>query len=397
MSKKCKDIIIMGGGLTGLCLAPILGKLNLKITLIDKDLISSKKNINLDQRTVAISYGTKLIFERHSMWQNIFSDVEIIKNIKVLNRDFRSNITFDNYQKDDPMGYIIKHSILKKYLLNEIKLNRNIDIIENNKIVEVIRDQNYISVLTKNNKKICAKILIAADGKNSFVKSIFKIPVYKFKYNQKALTVNFEHTINHKNTAYEIFLPNGPLATLPMISSKKNIFKSSLIWSEGISTANYFLKIKEGKLKKIIEEKISPYLGKVVRLDKVSLHPLSAHICRRFFDNRVVLIGDSAHSIHPIAGQGWNLGMRDIKYFYDTLEEYLKLGIDIGSKEVLKTYNDKRTTDVLSMFIITHGLNKIFSSKSITVNSIRSLGFNLINNNKKLNKMLVKYAMGINL
>ena len=157
MSKKCKDIIIIGGGLTGLCLAPILGKLNLKITLIDKNLISTKKNINLDQRTIAISYGTKLIFERHGMWQNIFPDVEIIKNIKVLNRNFGSNITFDNYQKNDPMGYIVKHSILKEYLLNEINLNNNIDIIENNKIVEITRNQNYVSVLTKNNKKYAQK------------------------------------------------------------------------------------------------------------------------------------------------------------------------------------------------------------------------------------------------
>ena len=120
-------------------------------------------------------------------------------------------------------------------------------------------------------------------------------------------------------------------------------------------------------------------------------------MCRKFYSERVVLIGDSAHSIHPIAGQGWNLGARDIKYLAEALNEYRNLGLDLGSLELLKNYDDNRFADVASMLFITHNLNKIFLSKSKFVNSLRSLGFDYINSRKKITNSLVNYAMGINL
>ena len=130
---------------------------------------------------------------------------------------------------------------------------------------------------------------------------------------------------------------------------------------------------------------------------RFKIFDLNAHMCRKFFFKRVALIGDSAHSIHPIAGQGWNLGVRDIKYLIESLNEYRSLGLDLGSLELLKNYNDNRFTDVSSMFFITHSLNKIFLSKSKFVNSLRSLGFDYINSRKKITNSLVNYAMGVNL
>ena len=129
----------------------------------------------------------------------------------------------------------------------------------------------------------------------------------------------------------------------------------------------------------------------------MKIFPLSAHICRRFYDQRILFIGDAAHSLHPIAGQGWNLGIRDIKYLVETFEKSKELGLDIGSLQVLKKYNDKRFTDTSNLLFITHGLNKIFSCKLKTFDIIRSIGFDYISSNRKLNKKLVNYAMGISL
>ena len=397
MAKKRVEIIVIGAGLIGLCSALILGKLKFNVILIDKNIIESTKHLETDTRTIAISYGTKILLEKYNIWRKISKEAQPINIIKVLNRTISSKILFDTDHINNPMGFIVKNSVFKKVLINEINKIKNIKKLQGNKIIEIKHNENEVCVLTDKKLLLKAKLLIGADGKNSFIKSKFKIPHYNLNYNQSSLALNFEHEKNHNNTAYEIFLKNGPLATLPMKGHKKNKFKSSLIWTDKSKIINDLKKINSKKLQQIIEKKINPYLGNITKIDNFKVFPLTAHICRKFYSKRIVLIGDAAHSIHPIAGQGWNLGMRDVKYLTNILLEYRNLGLDLGSQELLKFYNDTRYTDVFTMLFITHNLNKIFSSKSKIINKITSLGFNYINNKRYITKKLVKYAMGINL
>ena len=396
MAKKCEDITIIGGGLIGLFLAPILAKLNFKVALVDKEKIVQKTNIENDSRTTAISLGTKLFLEKYGIWKKISRYAEPINQIEVLNRKSNSNIFFNNNVSKSPMGFIVENKTIKKILIEKIKSTKNINIFDSTEINNIIPNSNSILVNSVNNV-IESKLVIAADGKNSFIKSLYKFPSYNIKYNQAALVTNIQHSKNHKNTAFEIFLPNGPLAMLPMKSFKKNIYKSSLIWTENISTINKMKKMELDSVKDLIEENIYKYLGKVLKIDSFKVFPLSAHVCRKFYNKRIVLVGDSAHSIHPIAGQGWNLGMRDVKYLVETLYESKKFGLDIGSLEILKKYNNNRFADVSSMLFITHSLNKVFLSKSNFINNLRSIGFNYINKRKKITSSLVNYAMGVNL
>ncbi len=396
MAKKCEDITIIGGGLIGLFLAPILAKLNFKVALVDKEKIAQKTNIENDSRTIAISLGTKLFLEKYGIWKKISRYAEPINQIEVLNRESNSNIFFNNNISKSPMGFIVENKIIKKILIEKIKSTKNINIFDSTEINNIIPNSNSILVNSTNNI-IESKLVIAADGKNSFIKSLYKFPSYNIKYNQAALVTNIQHSKNHKNTAFEIFLPNGPLAMLPMKSFKKNIYKSSLIWTENISTINKMKKMELDSVKDLIEGNIYKYLGKVLKIDSFKVFPLSAHVCRKFYNKRIVLVGDSAHSIHPIAGQGWNLGMRDVKYLVETLYESKKFGLDIGSLEILKKYNNNRFADVSSMLFITHSLNKVFLSKSNFINNLRSIGFNYINKRKKITSSLVNYAMGVNL
>ena len=397
MAKKCNDIVIIGAGLIGLCLAPILSQLKLKIVLIDQNQFLSINSTKNDLRTVAISYGTKLLLEKFNIWIKIKKHVQCIENIRVINRDSSSRIFFENNYNKDSMGYIIEHSTFKQELIKLIKNDKKIKIMENSSVENIFKTKNNITVQTKNNKKIISKLLVAADGRSGFIKSFLKTPTYNYEYNQSALVTNLQHLKNHNNTAYEIFLKNGPLATLPMKRQSKKIFKSSLIWSEKNTYIKDLCYADNSLLKDIIEEKVFPYLGKIHSLENIKIFPLRAHINRKFFDDRTVFVGDSAHSIHPIAGQGWNLGMRDVKYLVILLEKYSRIGLDIGSKKILEDYDNQRFADVFSMFCITHGLNKIFANKSFLINEIRSLGFKYINKNRKLNDKLVNYAMGVNL
>ncbi len=396
MAKRREDILIIGGGLIGLCLAPVLGKLNYKVSIIDQNLISSGAEINKDTRTIAISQGTKIFLEKYGLWKKISSKTEPIKIIKVLNRNDSSKINFDIDKTKKPMGYIIEHIFFKKKLLEIIKSYKNIKLIENVKIEDITTNDNYISVNLNKKTAIHAKLAIAADGKFGLIKNLYKIPTYKIEYGQSAIVSNFVHSRNHNNTAYEIFLSNGPLATLPMQAAGKN-YQSSMIWSEKNDVVDKFLNYDSAKIKNIIEKMTAPYLGKIIKIQKIKTHSLSAHICRKFYDKRIAFVGDTAHSIHPIAGQGWNLGMRDIKCLVECLEEYSKLGLDIGSQTLLKKFNDNRFADVSSMLLITHSLNKIFSNNSKFLHKIRSVGFKYIDGNRNIVTKLVNYAMGVNL
>ena len=396
MALNHSEIIIAGGGLIGLCLAPILAKNFDNIAIIDQNRFTSNNDLNKDLRTIAISRGTKLLLEEYNIWGKIKRNVQPINNIKVLNRSENSKIYFRSENNKTPMGYIIEHSKIKKDLVEIIKSSKKIKIINKFKINNIINEQNNI-VVCDHDKKISSKLLIAADGKNSSIRTISQMESYSTTYNQSAIVLNFVHQNNHNSTAYEIFLPNGPIATLPMLSQNKNIFKSSLIWSENRDIAEKLILLNKSYLKDIIEEKVLKYLGPIKKLESIKLFPLSAHICRKFYCYRTAFVGDSAHSIHPIAGQGWNLGMRDVKYLAKALEEHKRLGINIGSSEVLKQYNNMRFGDVSGMFFITHGLNKIFSNKNVLLNKFRSIGFDYIDKNKKITKKLVKFASGLHL
>ena len=223
---------------------------------------------------------------------------------------------------------------------------------------------------------------------------ILKLRFLKKNYKQKALVVNFHHTKNHNNIAYELFLKSGPLAILPMKKMKKNFYLSSLIWSHTPSYINSLSSIDKNILILILQEKINQYVGQVKEILDVQSFNLSAHLNSNFFHDRIMYLGDSAHSIHPIAGQGWNLGIRDIKNCLFTIKSNLDLGLDIGSLYVCKQYHDLSYYDSYSFFEITDKLNLIFLNDSKFINNIRKKGFKLINNQKFLKNYITNFAMG---
>ena len=240
------------------------------------------------------------------------------------------------------------------------------------------------------------KLLAACDGKKSKIRDFLKTPVYKKNYKKSALVVNFHHSMDHGSMAYELFYNSGPLAILPMKKFKKNTFSSSLIWSHENEFINNLLNSKKKLLSLIIEEKIKDYVGSVVEIVDVQKFELSAHINSSFFEDRVIYLGDAAHSIHPIAGQGWNIGMRDIQKFLEVIDENKKIGMDIGSYFFCEKYNQKTYYDAYSFFQITDKLNNIFLKDSLAINKFREKGFNLINKNDLIKKYITNFAMGLN-
>ena len=393
MKEIVSEISIVGGGLTGLLTAFALSKESIPTTIIDKNKFINEKSGNVDFRTAAISEGSKEFFESIGLWKKIAHHAEPIYKIIVYDRNVSSNINFQNPKKNNFLGYVIKNSILKKYLINFLKTKKDINLIEGELVEDLVNTNDNIIIKLKNHK-ILSKLLVAADGKNSFVRSFYKTNFFMKSYNHAALVVNFNHTKNHKNIAYEIFKKTGPLAILPMKSSSKKHFSSSLIWSHKKDFAESMSKINNNLLKEILEENISYYVGQIVNIFDAKSFKLSAHINTKFYDNRIVYLGDSAHSLHPIAGQGWNLGIRDIKRFLDITKNTKNLGLEVGEGLMCKKYHDSAFYDSYLLYQITDKLNSIFLDEKRTAKLIRSTGFNLIDKNLKIKKFITNYAMG---
>ena len=394
MKELHTDILIVGGGLTGLMAAYTLSVLKKEIIIIDRFDFRLKTN-NSDFRTTAISEGSKQFFNKINIWHHLSEHAEKIKYISVNDRNRSTNINFQNLNSNGFLGYIINNNLIKQILIKNLKNKKNIKIITNQSFISLNNNNNFVDTFF-NDYKITSSLLVAADGKKSSIRNKLKLPIFKKNYNHKAIVVNFHHTKDHKNTACELFFKSGPLAILPMKKIKKNLFSSSVIWSNENSFISNLEKVNKSFLKLILQEKIYLYVGDIEEIVNSQTFDLSAHINFKFYDQRLLFIGDSAHSIHPIAGQGWNLGVRDIKNCYQALSEAQTFGLDIGSAFVCKKYNDLCYNDAFNLYQITDKLNSIFINDSFFVNSLRSLGFNFIEKNKKIKKFITNYAMGLN-
>ena len=393
MKELKSDILIVGAGLTGLMTAYALSDLKINIIVIDKYNFVSEKNNNYDMRTTAIAEGSKEFFEQINIWSKIKKFSEPIKDIRVIDRNIDRVLDFVNQEKNRNLGYIVRNNIIKSTILKLIKKNKNIKLYNNVNLKNIFYKDNLI-LCDLDKIKVQSKLLIAADGKNSIVRTLLKTHVYKKKYKQKALVVNFYHTKNHNSTAYELFFDSGPLAILPMKKIKKNLFSSSLIWTHNQDYINSLYVSKKNFLSLILEEKINTYVGEIKEIVNVQCFNLTAHLNKTFYENRVLYLGDAAHSMHPIAGQGWNVGVRDIKNCLEIIQQNMNLGLDIGSINICKQYHHKRFYDSYFLFQITDKLNAIFLNNNLFINTLRKQGFKLINSKKNIKKFITNFAMG---
>jgi 2-octaprenyl-6-methoxyphenol hydroxylase len=389
---KC-DILIVGAGLTGLMTAYTLASLKKNIILIDKFDFDKEKQNKIDIRTTAISEGSKDFFAKIKIWEPLSKFAEPIKKIHVVDRSEDRKLIFhnDNFRKN--LGYIVKNSEIKNVVLGRLKKIKNIRLMKNFLLKGIYHTDNSVNATFKD-LSISANLLIAADGKNSSISNLFKTKKMVKKYDHSALVFNILHKKNHLNIAHEIFFNSGPLAILPMKKTNKNLFSSSVVWSSKDPHLSLSITNNKKIITELLQEKIFKYVGEISNIVGIEKFPLSAHINNKFYEKRIIYIGDSAHSIHPIAGQGWNLGVKDIENCFLVLKEASRLGLNIGESYFNKRYNDKSYFDAFSLFQITDKLNSIFIKDGLAANLLRKNAFQIIEKNKFLKKYITNYAMG---
>jgi len=370
-----------------------LASLKKNIILIDKFDFDKEKQNKIDIRTTAISEGSKDFFAKIKIWEPLSKFAEPIKKIHVVDRSEDRKLIFhnDNFRKN--LGYIVKNSEIKNVVLGRLKKIKNIRLMKNFLLKGIYHTDNSVNATFKD-LSISANLLIAADGKNSSISNLFKTKKMVKKYDHSALVFNILHKKNHLNIAHEIFFNSGPLAILPMKKTNKNLFSSSVVWSSKDPHLSLSITNNKKIITELLQEKIFKYVGEISNIVGIEKFPLSAHINNKFYEKRIIYIGDSAHSIHPIAGQGWNLGVKDIENCFLVLKEASRLGLNIGESYFNKRYNDKSYFDAFSLFQITDKLNSIFIKDGLAANLLRKNAFQIIEKNKFLKKYITNYAMG---
>ena len=392
MKEIYSDINIIGGGLIGAAAAFSLSKLGFKISLLEKNTIHTNKKYLTDYRTVAISEGTKNFLEKMDIWKNLKKHSEAIKRIKIIDRKPSNILDFDNSRRGSNLGYIIKNHQMLNIFYNKLEKMKNVRIIDNAKILNT--ENSNDTIITYGKKfKVLADLNIAADGKNSFVKKINKTLSFDKNYKKNALVIIFSHTHSHENTAYEFFYKNGPLAILPMRSENQN-YTSSIVWTNETHYIDSLKALKKNKLISILNEMTIGVVGNVKQIQSIQSFPITAHINSKSYEKRTVFIGDSAHSVHPIAGQGWNLGMKDLEALYQISKTYSSLGISLGGHYFCKNYHNQTFYKAYRLYQVTDKLDSFFQLENPTSYLIRKTGSKFIQNNKWLKNLISDFAMG---
>jgi 2-octaprenyl-6-methoxyphenol hydroxylase len=394
-AQEIADIAIIGAGLAGMTAALAFGapasRTEIKVLLIDADEAGAQIG---DMRALAITQSSRQMFDIMGLWPSMSPKAEALREVVVRDGSPGSNgqaelLRFDEPGGTGPSAHFLASDLLRDVLGTQLKQSRHARKVHG-RLARLNSHKAWTEIETTQGERYRARLVIGADGKDSSTRAAAGIKKFEYGYPQTGIVTTIAHELPHGGRAYERFLPAGPFAMLPL---KGNC--SSIVWTEEEQLARKLMAEPDERFLAELERRAGDELGTIKLAGRRQAYALSLMIAKSFGKNRTVLVGDAAHVIHPLAGLGFNLGMRDIAALAQVVVEEARLGLDIGGEAVLQKYQSWRRVDTMMNAVLTDGLNRLFSNESEAIKRVRDLGLKIVNGLPIVKSLLMAEAAGL--
>jgi 2-octaprenyl-6-methoxyphenol hydroxylase len=424
------ELIVVGGGLVGLTLAIACAEGGIRTIVVEAESADALRSKGYDGRSSAVAYGSQQVLTAIGAWDRLVSDAQPIHDIRVTDGGWHvkgEGHGYVHYSHLDlldrkptplapdtepatiiscepepaaaPFGYIIENRLTRIALLERAKECANLTHLAPHVVTALDLASDAARVTLEDGSVLTAQLVVAADGKQSALRRMAGIAAREFGYKQTAIVCTVRHEQPHNGVAHEHFLPAGPFAMLPMTDERLADgtvrHRSSIVWSEDPRLVPMLLKLDDDAFGKEIERRFGSSLGQVRPLGPRFSYPLTMVLADSYVRPRFALTGDAAHGIHPIAGQGFNLGVRDVAALAEVLVDAARGGLDLGAMDVLDRYARWRRFDNLMLSTFMDGLTRLFSNDFAPLRMARDLGFAIFNRTMPLKRLAMRHAMGI--
>ena len=387
------DVLIAGAGFAGLALAIALRQgLGPTFSVVVADPALAREAS--DARASAIAAAARRLFEAIGVWEEVAGEAEPILDMVVTDSKLDDAVrpvflTFGGeVAPGEPFAHMLENGPLLTALVTKAKAE-GVTLLAS-AVVNFARDGDEIVVQAADASTITARLLVAADGARSHIRELAAIQSFGWSYGQSAIVTTVAHERDHRGRAEEHFLPAGPFAILPLRNRR-----SSIVWTESTTEADRIVALDDTAFHAELEQRFGLRLGEIEVVGPRRAFPLGFSAARAFVADRIALVGDAAHMIHPIAGQGLNMGLRDVAALAEAIVDAARLGLDPSGPDVLERYQRWRRFDTMAMGVATDGLNRLFSNHSDALRLVRDIGLGLVDRLPALKHMFIREAAGI--
>lgn len=389
------DVVILGGGLAGLSMAAALATAGVPVVCIDQDSPDRQAGDAFDIRTTAIAYASMRVLDCVGVWRHMEAKAGPMLDIRIADQFSPLFVHYDHTElamegENRPFGWIIDNKDLRHALFARVAELPGLVHLAPARATRVERTRSGAAVFLADGRVVRAKLVVGADGRGSLARESAGIKVRRWVYDQSAIICTIRHSEPNNGVAVEHFLPNGPFAVLPMTENR-----CSIIWSEKTSLVKAYLDLPDDQFIEELDRRSGGYLGTITLATGRQAWPLSVLLAERFIAERLALIGDAAHAIHPIAGQGLNLGLRDVAALAEVVVDAHRLGLDVGGPEVLARFQRWRRFDTVLLAAVCDGLVHLFSNNIPPLRLARNLGMAVVNRLPPVKRFFMRHAMGV--
>jgi 2-octaprenyl-6-methoxyphenol hydroxylase len=396
------DVCIVGAGPVGGALGCRLAVAGLRVAMVDRAALPPMEHPDFDGRAYAIAAGSRSLLEDAGLWDALPLPVGPIEQIRVSDGRVgrpasRLRLHFDVRELQEPegaLGWMVEARSFRMALNARLHAVESVDVFAPTE-ASVVRQPNGAHVHLSTGESFDARLIVAAEGRDSRLRREAGIAAQRWPYHQNGIVCAIAHERPHERVALEHFLPSGPFAQLPMAASETEPNLSAIVWTERSADAPRYMALDTETFGREIARRLGDHLGAVRPVGRRWMYPLSAMYVHRVTAARLAIVGDAAHGIHPIAGQGLNLGLRDAIALSELLIDAHAAGGDIGGDALLKRYETARRVDVISMLAATDALDRLFSSDSRVARLVRDVGIAAVDRLPRLKNAFMRQAMGL--